>query len=99
MALLEECPGAGRVLHPYPEYIKCPHCEAEVEIWSDEGETKCDSCGKWVVRELPLECLEWCEAAEECVGPERWAKYSKTIEAKRKRAREAQLKGEEGEEA
>lgn len=82
---LFKCPGATKILQPYPEDIKCASCGAYVEIWSDEVETKCDACGEWVIRELPLDCLEWCDAAEECVGPERWKRYRKIIEARKKR--------------
>lgn len=30
------CPGLSQFTRPKPEYIRCPHCGGQVEIWSDE---------------------------------------------------------------
>lgn len=30
---------------PVPMEIRCPHCNVEIEIWSDEKETECRMCG------------------------------------------------------
>lgn len=60
------CPGIANLLRPIPEYIECPNCGSEVEIWSDEDETRCSSCGATVVREQRLSCLEWCKYADRC---------------------------------
>jgi NADH pyrophosphatase NudC (nudix superfamily) len=52
--------------------IKCPNCGAEVEIFSDEVKVKCQKCGKPVYRERLPSCIEWCAAARQCLGEERW---------------------------
>lgn len=60
------CPGVANLLRPVPEYIECPNCGLEVEIWSDEVEAVCSSCGAVVIREKRLPCLEWCRYADRC---------------------------------
>ncbi|MCL4537576.1 MAG: hypothetical protein M1610_08300 [Nitrospirae bacterium] len=30
---------------PVPEIIACPKCKEEIELWSDEDEAACHSCG------------------------------------------------------
>ena len=74
---LFKCPGSERIREPFPENIKCFCCGAEAEIWSDEVETKCPSCGSKVARTPPASCLEWCACARECVGPEKFTRFKK----------------------
>jgi len=59
------CPGLEAFLRPKPEYVACPNCGSDVEIWSDENETECLNCGSKVSRNLPS-CLDWCEFADKC---------------------------------
>jgi len=54
------------------ELHKCPNCGAEVEIFSDELKVRCHKCGSNVYREKTPSCIEWCAAARECLGEERW---------------------------
>ncbi len=75
--LRKKCPGADSFLKPHPEFIECPHCKKEVEIWSDEGEAKCSSCKKTVKRPGFQSCLDWCKFAAECVGEEKYSQYLK----------------------
>ena len=42
-------------------------CGRNVEIWSDEIKAAC-KCGEVVFRDRQLTCVEWCPAAEQCVG-------------------------------
>jgi len=35
---------------PVPEFIACVKCGNEVEIWTDEDETVCQSCGHKVFK-------------------------------------------------
>jgi DNA-directed RNA polymerase subunit RPC12/RpoP len=46
------CPGASRFKDAVPEMIRCPHCDTEVEIWSDEFRARCQNCRAWVFREM-----------------------------------------------
>ncbi len=59
------CPGLSQFMRPKPEYITCPHCGGQVEIWSDEEKTECDNCGATVARGMQS-CLDWCEFAAQC---------------------------------
>jgi DNA-directed RNA polymerase subunit RPC12/RpoP len=36
---------------PVPELQACSKCGAEIELWSDEEEASCISCGSKVVKE------------------------------------------------
>ncbi|MFB3882560.1 MAG: hypothetical protein ACE149_14935 [Armatimonadota bacterium] len=75
----DKCPGAKAFTQPTPEFIPCPSCHAEVEIWTDEIEAKCSSCGTMVSREMLQGCIDYCEAAKECLGE---ALYNKLMAAK-----------------
>lgn len=59
------CPGLDNHLRPKPEYITCPKCGSDVEIWTDEEEAKCPDCGIKVSRNIQS-CLDWCEYANKC---------------------------------
>lgn len=49
------------------QYIACPSCGGEVEIWKDEPVRICPGCGKSVKNPaLSLDCEEWCKSASEC---------------------------------
>ncbi|MBI4824617.1 MAG: hypothetical protein HY805_10385 [Nitrospirae bacterium] len=70
--LRESCPGSREIRSPYPEEIRCVFCGSTCEIWSDENEAVCKSCGKTISREMPLTCIQWCPAAKECIGAEKF---------------------------
>jgi len=59
------CPGISQFMRPVPEYIKCPKCGGDVEIWSDEEKAQCHQCGTTVSRNIQS-CLDWCEYADKC---------------------------------
>lgn len=73
----EGCPGSQEIRNPYPEEIKCFWCETPNEIWSDETEISCKKCGKTISREMGVTCLQWCPAARECVGAEKYDRLMK----------------------
>jgi hypothetical protein len=68
----ESCPGSREIKTPYPEEIRCFWCDAAGEIWSDEVETRCGNCGKTISREMRPSCIDWCPAARECLGAEKY---------------------------
>src|SRR3989338_7977911 len=72
-----ECPGSEKFKQPKPEYLKCPSCGEEVEIWSDEVQTTCQKCGKKVTRKESTSCLDWCKYAKECIGAQKYSAYIK----------------------
>lgn len=79
-----KCPGSQKFSQPYPEFVKCPSCREEVEIWSDETMTKCPKCKKTVTREGGDNCLDWCKYARECVGNKIYEKYLKNKKLNKK---------------
>ncbi|MBF0592743.1 MAG: hypothetical protein HQL02_11720 [Nitrospirae bacterium] len=77
----ESCPGSQEIRNPFPEPLRCLHCGTHNEIWSDETELTCSGCGKLISREIKgvsdpwhkeVTCLNWCPAARECVGAEKY---------------------------
>lgn len=50
--------------------IQCPQCGKPVEFFKDEAERKCLSCKTMVANpKLALGCAQWCQYAEQCLGP------------------------------
>lgn len=62
------CPGAKAFKQPEPQDIRCPFCDYELEMWTDEIKVKCPHCKKTVTRKQAPSCLDWCKYARECVG-------------------------------
>jgi len=77
MASNKHCPGAVTLREVRPEYIVCPECGNEVEIWSDEPMARCRQCGFWVTRERGASCIDWCAYARECIGLARYERLMK----------------------
>jgi len=73
------CPGSKEIKNPYPEEIRCVFCGNMVEIWSDEAETTCPTCKKTITRDLKPSCIQWCPAAKECIGAEKFKKFLKIL--------------------
>ncbi len=68
------CPGQdSRTLRA--ELYKCPTCRTEVEIFSSETRVRCYQCGTVVQKEKLPSCIEWCAAARECIGEQRWRQF------------------------
>jgi DNA-directed RNA polymerase subunit RPC12/RpoP len=66
------CPGARLIREATPEYIDCPHCGHEMEIWSDELVARCPHCKRLVPKERGPSCIDWCPYAAECVGAQKY---------------------------
>lgn len=75
--MLKSCPGARTIKEIWPEYVPCPRCQSEVEIWSDEYRARCVGCNVWVYRKQGPTCLDWCPEAERCVGSAAMAAYER----------------------
>jgi len=50
---------------------RCPNCGYKVEIFSDELKAECPKCGREVCKEKIPSCIDWCKAAEQCLGSDR----------------------------
>ena len=80
------CPGSAAFMQPKIELVRCPQCQQDVEVWSDEADGTCDSCGITVVRTQSQSCVDWCRYARECLGEEKFKQYRETKSAVRKEA-------------
>ncbi len=76
----QKCPGNLQA-NLNAEIYTCP-CGYGVEIFSDEIRRKCPRCGRIVTCDRMPGCIDWCPAAKECVGEEKW----KELQAGRKKA-------------
>lgn len=72
MSLSKGCPGARTIREVRPEYVACPHCGQEVELWSDERAARCPHCRGLVPREQGASCIDWCAYAAQCIGLEKY---------------------------
>ncbi len=82
----KRCPGSLVFMQPKPDTIPCVACGADTEIWSDEAEGKCPSCGATVVRYASQSCVDWCKHARECLGEDKYKQYGAMKAAMRKHA-------------
>ncbi len=69
--MINRCPGQDN-MNSRLELYKCPNCGAEVEMFSSELKVKCYQCGHLVYKEKLPSCIDWCAAARQCLGEERW---------------------------
>ena len=60
---------------PKIELVRCPHCGADAEVWSDEADGKCSRCGRTVCRTTTQSCIDWCKYAKECLGENEHQRY------------------------
>jgi protein-arginine kinase activator protein McsA len=63
------CPGAANLRTPTLTIKKCPQCGEEVEVFSSDVSVGCSRCGFEVYNDM-MSCIQWCNHAQECVGPE-----------------------------
>ncbi len=68
--MIQRCPGMDGAIRI--QLQQCPKCGAEVEIFTSEVKVKCGNCGEMVYSERLPACIDWCAAARECLGEERW---------------------------
>ncbi len=73
---MDKCPGQDR-RNVSVENIRCPGCGYELEIFSDEVAVRCPRCKERVCRQRLPSCVDWCKAARECIGEERYRQLKK----------------------
>ena len=62
----QKCP--GRMWKDVKSEVRvCPQCHRPVEMFSDEEKVRC-KCGEVILREAVPSCIQWCAAAEKCLG-------------------------------
>ncbi|MFA5200605.1 MAG: phosphohydrolase [Candidatus Omnitrophota bacterium] len=78
--MLDKCP--GRNLNKISsEEITCSACGYAVEIFTDEVRVRCAGCSKYIFREKLPSCLDWCKAAEKCIGEEKFKQLKVCLSA------------------
>lgn len=70
---MNKCPGQDS-RKARTESIICSNCGYLAEIFSDEIKVKCPECKNPVYRERLPSCVDWCRAAKDCIGEEKWNK-------------------------
>ena len=69
---------------PKIEIVRCPHCGADAEVWTDEAEGPCPNCSRTVCRTATQSCIDWCKYARDCLGDDGLKKYQETKSRLRK---------------
>jgi hypothetical protein len=49
-------------------------------MFSDEMKIKCPNCKARVEKKTVPSCIQWCKAAKECLGPDRWKKVMEALD-------------------
>ena len=69
--MFNKCPGQNS-FKASVESITCVECGYVAEIFSDEIKLVCPRCRNLICKERLPTCVDWCKAARECVGEERY---------------------------
>ncbi|MBI5789772.1 MAG: hypothetical protein HZA78_13055 [Candidatus Schekmanbacteria bacterium] len=86
---MSNCPGQNmRFWGPEDIFdIPCPKCGQPVEFFKDDSQRICKGCQKVIFNPRKnFGCANWCPAARECLGPEKYdsLKEIAQVEAQRK---------------
>jgi len=65
------CPGQSH-RNLKAELQQCSACGYQVEIFSDELMVRCPDCDREVYAKKNPSCIDWCKAAEKCLGQDRY---------------------------
>lgn len=74
------CPGSDKLRNPTITEKVCPQCGNIIELFSIDTEVACDKCG-FVAYNDELNCIQWCQYAEKCIGKEL---YDKLVTSRKK---------------
>ena len=74
------CPGSDKLRNPTITEKVCPQCGNIIELFSVDTELACDKCG-FVAYNDELNCIQWCQYAEKCIGKEL---YDKLVTSRKK---------------
>ena len=69
--MLDKCPGQDK-RKAKAESIICVNCGYVAEIFSDEVKVRCPKCKNLICKAMLPSCVDWCRAAKECIGEQRW---------------------------
>ena len=71
--MFNQCPGQDS-RKAKAENIMCANCGYVAEIFSDEIKVSCPRCKNLICKERLPSCVDWCQAARECIGEEKYKK-------------------------
>ena len=80
--MFKQCPGQNS-RKAIAENIICVNCGYLAEIFSDELQVKCPQCKYAICKERLPSCVNWCKAARECVGEEKYKQLKACLSAGR----------------
>jgi hypothetical protein len=72
---MSKCPGQNLRFWGVEDIfdVPCPQCGRPVEFFKDDSRRRCQGCGKLIFNPRNnFSCANWCPAARECLGPERY---------------------------
>ena len=69
--MINKCPGQDS-RNIQAQVIICSSCGYKVEIFSDEIKARCPNCKRLVCKDRLPSCIEWCRAARDCLGEEKF---------------------------
>lgn len=64
------CPGQSK-RNLEAELQQCSACGYQVEIFSDESMANCPGCDREVYAKKNPSSIDWCKAAEKCLGQDK----------------------------
>lgn len=73
---MNKCPGQDS-RKAQAESITCGKCGYVAEIFSDEIKVRCPMCKNLICKERLPSCIDWCKAAKDCIGEEKWKQFKK----------------------
>jgi len=76
--MFKKCPGLTTRLLKV-KLVKCPNCNYETEMFSDEIKISCPRCKTELYQEKLPSCIEWCTYARECIGEKRWEEIKQQL--------------------
>lgn len=64
------CPGQSK-RNLEAELQQCSACGYQLEIFSEELMVRCPACAREVYAKKNPSCIDWCKAAEKCLGQDK----------------------------
>ena len=84
----EQCPGQSTMFwRPEDVHEKpCPQCGYSIEFFKTDLKRKCPQCHREVLNPTSnFSCAEWCDHAEECLGPVLYSQVTEKRELDQRR--------------
>ena len=83
-----KCPGQNTMFwRPDDIYdVSCPNCDYAVEFFKTDVKRACPHCSQKILNpKMNFACAEWCDMAEECLGPAVYSQFLEKQELEKRR--------------